>query len=158
MKHTITLFCLIFNLLGTAQNNTITTGGSISSSDGSISYSVGQIFYKTQQTLSSNYIVEGLQQSFNIVVLDNENFNDIMLTTEVFPNPTKSNLYLNTNSYDISDLSYEIYNVSGKILQNKTGVTEKITTINLNHQSAGIYFLYLIKNNEKLKTFKIIKN
>lgn len=70
--------------------------------------------------------------------------------TKVYPNPIKNEIMINSNlNFD----SFEIYNISGKLLINKKVVRQ---SINLTELNSGIYILKLISF-DKATIKKIIK-
>ncbi|MEH6535010.1 MAG: M28 family peptidase [Psychroserpens sp.] len=72
----------------------------------------------------------------------------------VYPNPVKSNLNIETNS-NIRDIDIQLYDVSGKLILNSSS-SENITTLNIKKIPQGIYFLN-IKSSEKTGTYKVVK-
>ncbi len=73
----------------------------------------------------------------------------------VYPNPTTN--YLTLKVEDNTNLSYELYDIKGKIIDSKT-VTNNSTNISLEGQPSAVYFLSVVHNSQIVKTFKIIKN
>jgi len=140
-----------------AQTASISAGGNASGNGGSVSYSVGQIDYAVN-TNSSGAVSQGVQQIFAIsVVTGIEETRAISLSCSVYPNPTTELLSLSIEITDSSDLFYQLYDISGRLLE-----TEKIgcvlTTIDMRHLSSATYFLKVTDNNKEIKIFKIIKN
>jgi hypothetical protein len=132
------------------------TGGNASGSGGSVSYTVGQILYNSVSG-SNGSIVQGVQQPYEIsVVTAIANTEDIDLKCMVFPNPTYGQAKLVIELNDFEGVSFRLYDISGAILQ-VSKVESKETELSLLNQSAGIYFLHVIKNKLEVKVFKIIK-
>lgn len=137
-----------------AQVAEVASGGDASGLNGSVSYSVGQVFYISAAG-SDGSISEGVQQTYEIsstVGFENET---ISLELSVYPNPTADNLNLKVEKTD--QLTYQLYNVQGTMIKNDR-VSSHTTEIDLASQPSATYFLTVFKNNEKVKTFKIIKN
>ena len=65
-------------------------------------------------------------------------------------------LILDIENYDVSNLSYQMIDLSGKIIQTNK-ITQDKTNIDLSNRVKSIYFVAIIENNKTLKTFKIIK-
>ena len=102
-------------------------------------------------------VAEGVQQPYEIsVVTGIEEVLGIDLVSSVFPNPTAGFLTLRVDDYLNMDLSYQLFDIGGRLLKNNK-VTESETTIDMVRFSAGTYFLKIIDNNRDVKTFKIIK-
>jgi len=54
-------------------------------------------------------------------------------------------------------LLYQLYDISGKLLESNAIVANS-TTIKMEQLATGNYFLKVIQNNKEVKTFKIMKN
>ena len=141
-----------------AQTSVNATGGNASGSGGSASYSVGQVVYTTN-TGTNGSVSEGVQQPFEIsVVTGIEEAKDIFLNVSAYPNPTTDYLELKVENLQLSELSYKLYDISGKVYQNKE-IGNSITKIEMQNLPQGIYFIKVIDTkNKEFKTFKIIKN
>ena len=162
MKHKrLKLSALLFLGLGLtglqAQTSVNATGGNASGSGGSASYSVGQLAYTTN-TGTNGSVSEGVQQPFEIsVVTGIEEAKGINLSVTAYPNPTTDYLTLSIGEFDISNLSYQLYDMNGKLLQNAK-ITGNQTSIVMSNLVPANYFVKVIQGNKKVKTFKIIKN
>ena len=163
MKHKrLKLSALLFLGLGLtglqAQTSVNATGGNASGIGGSASYSVGQLAYTTN-TGTNGSVSEGVQQAFKIsVVTGIEEAKDIFLNVSAYPNPTTDYLELKVENLQLSELSYKLYDISGKVYQNKE-IGNSITKIEMQNLPQGIYFIKVIDTkNKEFKTFKIIKN
>ena len=152
------VFLLGLGLTGLqAQESVNTTGNNASGSGGSVAYSVGQVVYTTN-TGTNGTVAQGVQQMFEIsVVTGIEEAKDIKLSVSAYPNPTTDYLTLSIDAFDISNSSYQLYDMNGKLLQSKkiTGNQTSIIMINL---VPSIYFVKVISGNQLVKVFKIIKN
>lgn len=138
-----------------AQSSPLSAGNNASSASGSVSYSVGQVVYLTQSG-NGNYLVEGVQQPYEISVSVGFEYNNVLLQAIVFPNPTSSHLLL-----QIAQLSeetfYELINTSGQIIDSQV-IESAVTKINTENIVSGVYYLRVKKQNQIIKTFKVIKN
>ncbi|MFA4853257.1 MAG: T9SS type A sorting domain-containing protein [Thermoplasmata archaeon] len=144
------------------------TGGEASGSGGTVNYSVGQVFYTTN-TGTNGSVAQGVQQPFEIsVVTGLEEAKGITLQCSAYPNPTTDFLTLKVENYDTENLSYQLFDISGKLLQNKKAEGNG-TTISMENLVPATYFLKVYAvgrndrtgvtdNNKEVKTFKIIKN
>ena len=138
-----------------AQTSVNATGSNASGSGGSVSYSVGQVVY-TNNTGTNGSVAQGVQQPFEIFTVGiKETELNIFLT--VFPNPTTDYLTLSIDDFDISNLSYQLYDMNGKLLQNAK-ITGNQTSIVMSNLVPANYFVKVIQGNKEVKTFKIIKN
>jgi len=140
-----------------AQTSVNTTGGNASGSGGSASYSVGQLAYTTN-TGTNGSVSEGVQQPFEIsVVTGLEEAKGINLSVTAYPNPTTDYLTLSIADFDASKLSYQLYDMNGKLLQNEK-ITGNQTSIVMSNLVPATYFVKVIQGNKEVKTFKINKN
>ena len=139
-----------------AQQATTATGGDAMGSGGTVAYSVGQVVYTTN-TGALGTVSQGVQQPFEIqVVLGMEQL-AIDLHMMAYPNPTSNVLNLSVGNRDTWDLSYQLFDVAGKLLT-ESKIDTKETSIFMADYPQANYFLDVIQGNKKIKTFKIIKN
>jgi ubiquitin len=136
-----------------------TSGGNASGSGGSLSFSVGQAAY-TSVVGSNGSLDMGVQHLYVISTTSgtSEVYN---IQLAAFPNPTSDRLTLRIDNELLSAgtvqrLSYQLYNLSGKMLLNDLILNNK-TNINMNNLQPATYFLRVMQDNYELKTFKIIK-
>ena len=156
-KKLIIMFSLISAITGVkAQQGFTAAGGGASGSGGNAAYSVGQIVYTTN-TGAGGSVAQGVQQPYEISIVLGLEDHQISLNMKVYPNPTSDFLILNVGNFELSTLNFELFDVSGKLLESKkiTSITETISMENL---PSSTYFLKVTSNNEEVKTFKIIKN
>jgi len=140
-----------------AQESVNATGGNASGSGGTVAYSVGQVVYTTN-TGANGSVAQGVQQPFEIsVVLAIEEAQGINLSVSAYPNPTTDYLTLEVNEFELSNLNFQLYDISGKLLQNEK-ITGNQTSIVMSNLVPATYFVKIIQSNKELKTFKIIKN
>lgn len=157
LKFSAVLF-LGFGLIGLqAQTSINATGGNASGSGGSVSYSVGPVAYQTH-TGTNGSVAEGVQQPYEIsVVTAIEEVKSINLSVMAYPNPTTGYLTLSIAEFDISNLSYQLYDMNGNLLQSEK-ITGSQTFIAMGILLPSIYFVKVFQGNIEVKTFKIIKN
>jgi len=140
-----------------AQTSINATGGNASGSGGSASYSVGQVVYTTN-TGTNGSVAQGVQQPFEIsVVTAIEEAKGINLSVSAYPNPTTDYLTLEVKEYELSNLHFQLYDMSGKLLQSEK-ITGNQTSIVMSNLVPATYFVKVIQGNKEVKTFKIIKN
>lgn len=139
-----------------AQESVNATGGNASGGGGSASYSVGQVVYTTN-TGTNGSVAQGVQQPFEIsVVTGIEEAKGISLSVSAYPNPTTDYLTLRIDEFDISNLSYQLYDMNGRLLQNER-ITGNQTSIVMSNLVPANYFVKVIQGNKEVKTFKVIK-
>ena len=138
-----------------AQESVATSGGNASGTNGNVSYTVGQVVYTTY-TGTTGSVAQGVQQPFEIqTVLGTENFN-INLQLAVYPNPTTNWLQLEVRNTDFANLSYQLFDLNGKMILNEK-ITAETSSVQMEHLPAAIFLLKVVNNNKEVKTFKIIK-
>lgn len=157
----------------TAQETINATGGEAFGSGGSVSYSVGQVFYQTHSGTGGS-VAEGVQQPYEISVATTiEIVKEINLSVSAYPNPTTDYLILAINDNDNTSLSYQLFDIQGKLLQSEK-ITGSQTSIDMSNLVTATYFVKVIQDNKDVyqlksnevgakqfnvvKTFKVIKN
>lgn len=158
----ITLLIAIFFLLlinystHFSQENTNTAGGESTGANGTISYSIGQPFY-SEVSNQDNYVIEGLQQPYEISVISGIEINSINLTISAFPNPTTKYLNLEYDDLPKNDTYYSIMNLDGTLIMN--GIIKNMgTKLDISNLPNSTYFVTIRDNKSILKSFKIIKH
>jgi len=159
LTRAIVAVVLLF-LFGTAglqaQESVNTSGGDTSGSGGSVSYSIGQMVYQTH-TGTNGSVAEGVQQAYEISVLTGIDVaKQIKLLVSAYPNPTTDYLTLSISEFDISNLSYLMFDMNGKLIQNEK-ISGSQTSIFMGNLVPASYLVRVIQKNEEVKTFKIIK-
>lgn len=151
----LTVSCAILTIIH-AQESISATGGEAIGSGGSVSYSVGQLTYQTH-TGTNGSVAQGVQQPFEIsVVSEIEEAKSINLMVSAYPNPTTDLLQLKVESEKLKNLSFQLYDMQGKLLQSEK-ITNSQTSIFMSNLQPATYFLRITQGNMEIKTFKIIK-
>lgn len=133
-----------------AQKNVLSSGGDLKSNHGSVTFSIGEVFYTTKG-LSYN-ITEGLQQSFII----NPIYTSASLHISIYPNPTNDLIFFKVENLNFFDLSYILYDLTGKIIM-KGKVIDRKSFISLKELSSQTYILKCFRGTNEQNAFKIIK-
>ena len=141
---------------GYSQENILASGGTAIGTGGTSSYSVGEIFIGTQ-TGTNGSVAQGTQQPFEISTLGNDEFPQINLEMSVYPNPTVDRLNLLIGNKEWSNLTYQLFDINGKIISENQKTTASETPVSMQSFSQGIYFLVVKDSKKTVKTFKIIK-
>ncbi len=140
-----------------AQQATTAAGNNALGSGGSVSYSVGQVLYTTNSGTNGSES-QGVQQPYEIMVVTSlEEALGITLNFSAYPNPTTDFITLYVNNFELSTFSFQLYDISGKLLETQKviGNTSAISMVNY---VAAAYFLKVFNNSKEVKIFKIIKN
>lgn len=150
------MFLLSFSLSGIhAQEAIVPSGGNAESINGSVSYSVGQVFYTTISGIDGS-TEQGVQHAIEIYTAGADEFDKITLECRVYPNPTSNFLTLDVKNFSQSGLSYIMYDMNGRIL-NQQKIVESPVIIEMIDLAPATYFLKVSDDNEVVRTFKIIK-
>ena len=145
------LFCTYF----VNAQKAITSGGvNIVSMSGNMSFVVGQVDYIN--TGNTATLSQGVLQVYNrlpityVFNIDNTN------TIQAWPNPVITNLIIKIDGKPVTDISYQILDLNGQLVENNRIVSAS-TTINMQKYPSGIYIVNVIYSNKKSVKFKIIK-
>jgi hypothetical protein len=156
MRKITTIIALIFSVGVQAQESVPAAGGEAMGSGGSSSYTVGQVVYTTN-TGNNGSVAQGVQQPFEISTTIGIEVTEINLELVAYPNPTNNALTLNIGNYNNEKLTYQLYDMQGKLLDSKQ-LDNNSTTIGTQDLPASTYLLNVLDNNSLIKTFRIIKN
>jgi hypothetical protein len=156
MRKITTIVALIFSVGVQAQESVPATGGDATGAGGSSSFTVGQVVYTTH-TGSNGSVAQGVQQPYEISTTIGIEVTEINLELVAYPNPTNNALTLNIGNYNNEKLTYQVYDMQGKVIENGA-VKSNFTHISLEEQPVATYFINVTKNNRIIKTFKIVKN
>tara|TARA_B100000809_G_scaffold30391_1_gene26377 strand:- start:1594 stop:5631 length:4038 start_codon:yes stop_codon:yes gene_type:complete len=102
----------------------------------------------------NNLYIDDINIYYNSItnVIENKEY----LTIEAIPNPTNGVVKLTVKGIIHNDLHYELTNITGEIIINKTAINSEITEINLDNYPSGIYLIKLADHLSN-KVLKIIK-
>ncbi|MFT6166192.1 MAG: hypothetical protein ACJAV5_001372 [Vicingaceae bacterium] len=155
----INVFVLLTFLISSvelqAQKTVLVAGGDAIGSGGTSSFTVGQVVYTTN-TGSNGSVAQGVQQPYEVSIVIGINETTINLEIAVYPNPTTNNLTLKIDDFQLSILNFQLIDLQGRVIENKK-VVETYTDISVQALPQAIYFLNVIRNNQVVKTFKVIK-
>ena len=160
MRHLNSIATALLVLLGIAglhaQETVSATGGDATGSGGSSSFAVGQVIYTTN-TGTNGSVAQGVQQPYEISITLGIEVTEIDLVLIAYPNPTNNTITLNIGNYNNEKLTYQLYDMNGKIVGSKQ-VVNSSTTIGMQDLPVGNYLLNVFDNNSLIKTFRIVKN
>ena len=153
LKISVLLAMLLVSFGLQAQVSVNAAGGDATGDGGSVSYSLGQMAFSANAGTNGS-VTEGVQQPYEISVLSVvEQAENISLSA--YPNPSTDYLYL-TTSDEISNLSYQLFDMNGRLLQSEKIVGNQ-TNINMQGLVSATYFVKVNQGNKTVKSFKIIK-
>jgi len=161
MNKKLFLFIPVLSLMAstvlcqTIQNSVIgSTGGSSSAGTVKMDYTLGEIVIETF-TAGGQTLTQGFHQTaLHLVAIENA---DYFPEISIYPNPSSDlvniDIPANYNSLDIS-----LYDVTGKLIRIFSNASGKVT-LDAAVLATGTYYLQMINTtNDKVKTFKLIKN
>jgi len=158
MKHKkikLSVLLLGIGITAQAQQATTASGGDASGSGGTVAYSVGQVVYTTN-TDASGTVSQGVQQPYEIFTVGIKE-TELNILLSVFPNPTAYNLTLQISDYNNEKLSYQLFDMQGKLLNNGQVIAQQVQ-INTANLPPATYFINVVnQENKKIRSFKIIK-
>lgn len=159
MKKVILLILGIFLMVNLfAQSAVVPAGGTATGSGGTVTYTVGQPADQRVEG-SGTYIVEGVQQPYEIQTVGIDNYPDITLDAVVYPNPTQHYVQLRITNFIIPDygLTAQLYDANGKLL-NMFTISDLETKIDMEIYPTATYQLRVLDKDRLLKTFKVVKH
>lgn len=158
MKKTFVLTIVLLLARGSLFAQTVATsaGGDDQNITGSVSYTIGQTIYTTASNLDEE-IIQGIQIPYDVSILVNNQDNlSERGNIDIYPNPTEDFIKIVTNeAFSLDNYYYELYNSNGVTVNSSAFSTNQL--MSMQHVNPGIYLLVVKKNNELIKTFKIIK-
>ena len=152
MKNLLLFGVLTLSLNSLGQEVISTQGDSYSNAGGGIDFTIGEVVINTG-TDGTNDLTQGFHQTnWNFLGVDNHEQN---FEATVYPNPLGSELFIQTDNFKF--MSYVLYDATGRIVaENKLNSLE--TGIDVSTLAPSSYSLVLLnENQEKVKTFKLIK-
>ena len=155
MKLIVLISTFYFSISLHAQEGFSTSGGQALGTAGSSSYTVGQTVYGTY-TGSNGSVAQGVQQAYEIVELLGAEILAIKLELVAYPNPTQETLILKINNYKNESLTYQLYDLQGKLWDSQS-VKGAHTQLDMNNLAVGTYLLSIQDEELLIKTFRIIK-
>ncbi|TDY11974.1 FG-GAP-like repeat-containing protein [Meridianimaribacter flavus] len=94
----------------------------------------------------------------SILIIEGATLGDNQFTNtdiKIYPNPTKDNVTIE-GLKDITNASYSIFDISGKMIKNNSMFFNNEATINLSSYDSGVYFVHLKTDSKKL-VYKVVK-
>jgi hypothetical protein len=152
MKKCLFALFLVCSASVLAQEVVATQGDSYTNSNGSVDFTIGEVVINTESNGATD-ITQGFHQTnWNFVGLDDY---APLYEVSVFPNPVETSLNIKAPSFE--NVTYTIYDATGRIVaQNK--LVGDLTIVEVSALAPGAYSLILLgKNQNKLKTFKLVK-
>ncbi len=151
------LLYFAMTLILSAQVAFTASGGEASGTTGSSSYTIGQLVYTTLIGTNQYSLSQGVQQPIEISVVSGiDETLPIQLNVTAFPNPARSYLILEVANTEALPCEAFLYNLSGTQIK-QIQVTDQQTEIDINNLVPSVYFIKVVKRDQTIKTFKIVK-
>ncbi len=145
----------LLNVIATAQENTVTSGGNATGAGGLVSFTIGQVFHQTHDG-NEGTVAEGVQQPYEIFVITSvEDAADIHLAMSAFPNPVSERLTLVVDEsvdFSVAGYYFRLFDISGREIQ-----IDRQTEIDMSGLIPAVYFIRIRDSQQELKVFKIVK-
>ena len=144
------IFVLVVSI-ASAQQAFTSAGETATSSAGSLTYVVGQMTNQRTDQLHFGVlqVTETTSEVLGISAIDNIDF-------KVYPNPTTQFLQVQSTSKVPVNLSFMIYDLQGRqVLSGQ--LSDDKPAINVADLANHQYQLIILKENQPIKTFKIVK-
>jgi hypothetical protein len=154
-KLTYCFLILLFFSISISGQEVISTAGDFHFAGGhSVSWTIGEPVIDTW-TAGGTVISQGFQQPILDIVSVYEH-PDPSIDINAYPNPTSDFLNLVVANDDVEKLSYQLFDITGKLLDSQQIISEK-TEIKFTQFPVATYYLKITSGNTELKTFKIVK-
>jgi hypothetical protein len=155
MKYSFIILLLILNASVVSPQEVVSCNGDSKSGAGvEVSWTVGEAEIETLVS-SSNVLTQGFHQTRLTVTAVSE----ILfpgLEIKVFPNPTPDIITIQFSEF-IDGSRYWLYDMSGKVMENKL-INSADTEISMKNYASGQYILKLTnKSRRVIQTFQVVK-
>jgi len=147
----VTVFSIVVK--GQVQEVIASSGGFDVKASGSLSWTVGEGITETYSN-SDNILTQGFQQP-GITITEIEKARGLEFGILAFPNPTFDKITLKINSEKQENLSYEIFDLNGKLLGNGILIGSE-NEISFKNYKPSTYLIKILQKSNSVQTFKII--
>ena len=152
-KNKLVLFLLLSTSTIYAQEVVSTQGDSYYTGSASMDFTIGEPIINTESDGTYD-ITQGFHQTnWNFAGLE-----DLApeMDVNIYPNPTSDVLIISTKQFE--GVNFTLTDGKGKLVQHDE-LSEETTSVDVQHLTPGSYSVTLFdRNQNKLKTFKLIKN
>ena len=121
---------------------------------GTVSYTVGQTVVEVASN-NAGSITPGVQQAYEITIIDGIDNRQVTLEAAVYPNPVTDRLVLRV--YDtLATLRYTLTDANGRTLAS-ANISDEQTSIDMSRYAQGVYFVRVTDGDATVRTFKVVK-
>jgi predicted Fe-Mo cluster-binding NifX family protein len=128
-------------------------GNTATSGNTQLTWTIGEPIVNTA-TSTNNVLTQGFNQGV-LLITAIEDLNNLDVTIQ--PNPTSDFAIINLDDKNLNNVQYTLTDINGKVIQ-QNKIENKQTSISFQELANATYFIQVITNNQKAKTFKVIKN
>ncbi len=163
MKKNVSVYCSVIFITLLLFLTGISNGQQVISSAGeyfdngtySLSWTLGEPVIETYEQ-GGTKLTQGFQQPILVSVSIYEH-PELNFDISAFPNPTSDflNVVITNGTYD--QMSYLLFDVTGKLLDSKQIVSEQ-TEVIFAHLPIAVYYVMIMQRDKELKTFKVVKH
>ncbi len=118
-----------------------------------LSWTIGEPITNTA-TNPNNILTQGFNQSVLLITAIDEKQNSNITVT---PNPTADFVTISIHENDLENAQYLLHDINGKLILQSI-IQDTQTKIPFTELAKATYFVEVLTNNQKTKTFRIIKN
>jgi hypothetical protein len=155
MQTKLLIFIFLLSAGAMPAQQVVTTAGDFNSNtSGSLSWTLGECVIATY-TGTNVVLNQGFQQS-KLTVTAIKEFSENSLAISIYPNPTNDFVLIKGTPESVKSLRYMLFDLNGKLLAEQK-VTDSETKISFNNLLTGTYLLRLIRNDQEVQVFKIVK-
>lgn len=151
----IILTGMVVHVQSQPQQVIASSGGNYQNAGTSIEWTLGEQVISTLSA-SNTILTQGFHQP-DLKISVTEILDELSYSIDAFPNPTNDLLMIKLGNAEVHDLHFILYDINGKVLEQKP-MEGETTTINMINYVAGIYLLKVIQPGKEIMTYKIIKN
>jgi len=157
MKKIYTSVLTIFTTFAIAQTNTLqvigSAGNTATNGNTQLTWTIGEPIV-TAATSTNNILTQGFNQGTLIITAIEDLKN---LNVSIQPNPTSDFAIIKLDDQNISNAQYTLTDINGKVIQ-QNKIENIQTSVSFQDLANATYFIQVITNNQKAKTFNVIKN
>ena len=156
MKNIYTSIFTLITTITLAQTNSLqvigSAGNSSTNANTQLTWTIGELIGSTASS-DNSVLTQGFNQgSFLITAIDDVD-NTLI---NIHPNPTADFVNIIIKDKNLINYQYILSDVNGKATQ-QNKIENNITSVSFQELSSAVYFIQVVINNQKTKTFKIIK-
>ncbi len=156
MKNLFTPILTLLTTVAFAQTKTLqvigSAGNTASNANAQLTWTIGEPISNTGKS-TNNALTQGFHQGGLVITAVDE---IEKMDVSIQPNPTSDYALIELSDLSPDNASYTLLDVAGKVIEQRK-IENKQASISFQGLASATYFIQ-VTNNQKTKTFKIIKN